>query len=108
MCSSDLASMPAIAIAGMLAWLVFNTAGVVARRSATWRRLILVANAVASLLGLVLTLLLALMIYEATSAANLVALILLWIVAGGLALLGIAAFLGAWVSHPENRDGDGV
>jgi len=49
-----------------------------------------------------------LMIYEATSAANLVALILLWIVAGGLALLGIAAFLGAWVSHPENRDGDGV
>ena len=96
----------AIAIAAMLAWLVFTNAGIAARRSATWRGWVLFANAFAALTGLVLSLWVGLRLTETGAPAGGVTAILLWIVGGGLMFFGIAAFLGAFFTHPQQSDGD--
>jgi len=92
-----------VAVAGMVAWLVFASAGAVARRSERTRRWVLAANAFAIALGLAIGLWLSLRISEtAGSPASLVAVVLLWIVGGGLAVLGAAAFLGAYFARPAS------
>ena len=96
----------AIAVAAMLAWLVFTNAGIAARRSATRRRWVLLANAFAAVIGLVLSLWVGLRLTETGAPAGRVTAILLWIVGGGLMFFGIAAYLGAFFTRPRQSDGD--
>jgi len=98
-----------IAVAGMVAWVVFTSAGALARRSPATRQLVLIANALVAVLGLVVGLWLPTRIPETSgSPANLVAVVLLWMVGGGLAFLGGAAFLGALLSHPGQPTGGDI
>jgi hypothetical protein len=98
-----------VAVAGMVAWVAFASAGVLARRSRSTRHLVLVANAVVGLLGLVVGLWLPTQIPETSgSPASLVATVLLWMVGGGLAFLGTAAFLGAFLARPKPPAGSDI
>ena len=98
-----------IGVAGMVAWVVFASAGTLARRSPRARHLVLVANAATALLGLVVGLWLPTRIAETSgSPASVVAVVLLWIVGGGLVFLGAAAFLGAWLARPGAAAGHDV
>jgi hypothetical protein len=96
----------AIAVAAMLAWLVFTNAGIAARRSAARRGWVLFANAFAALIGLILSLWVGLRLAETAAPAGRVTAILLWMVGGGLMFFGIAAFLGAFFTRPRQSDGD--
>jgi|SRR5215831_7022258 len=96
----------ALAVAAMLAWLVFTNAGIAARGSATRRSWVLFANALAALIGLGLSLWVGLRLAETGALPGRVTAILLWIVGGGLMFFGIAAFLGAFFSRPRQSDGD--
>jgi len=96
----------AIAVAAMLAWLVFTNAGIAARRSDARRGWVLFANAFAALIGLVLSLWVGLRLTETGAPAGRVTAILLWIVGGGLMFFGIAAFLGAFFTRPRHSDRD--
>ncbi|HXX84703.1 MAG TPA: hypothetical protein VEN29_12065 [Casimicrobiaceae bacterium] len=97
------------AVAAMVLWVVFASAGALARRSQTMRQLVLAGNFVATVLGLVVGLWLPSRIPETSgSPASLVAVVLLWLVGGGLALLGATAFLGAFLASPGAAAGDDV
>jgi hypothetical protein len=86
----------AVVVAGVLGYGAFITAFRKARRSPARRRALIAGNAVALALGLVLALWLPMRMPETSgSPASLVAILLLWLVGGCLAFLGLAALLGA-------------
>jgi predicted outer membrane lipoprotein len=78
----------------------------VARRSPTARAWLLGGNLAAVSAGLVAALWLPHRVPDTGSAATMVAVVLLWIIGGGLALLGAASFLGAITARPR-RSGPG-
>jgi hypothetical protein len=89
-----------VAIAVALAYPAFLVAYRRAGRSRQQRRRLLAGNLAALALGLILALWLPTRIPETSgSPASLVAILLLWIVGGGLALLGLAAALGAFFAR---------
>jgi len=75
-----------------------HTAAGRSRRARAW---LLGGNLAAVVLGLVAALWLPHRVPDTGSSATLVAIVLLWIVGGGLALVGAASFLGALTAHPE-------
>jgi len=86
----------AVVVAGAIAYLAFRVANRRARHSPARRRVLIAVNAAALALGLVLALWLPMKIPETSgSPASLVAMLVLWIVGGSLAFLGLAALLGA-------------
>jgi hypothetical protein len=90
-----------IAIAAAIGYVVFMSANRIARLSPRSRRLLLVGNVVAVALGLLLAGWLPTRVPETSgSPASLVAMLLLWIVGGCLAFLGLAALLGAFFARP--------
>jgi hypothetical protein len=95
----------AIVIAGALGYGAFITAYRTARRSPARRRVLIAGNAVALALGLVLALWLPMRIPETSgSPASLVAILLLWLVGGCLAFLGLASLLGAVFARTPRVD----
>lgn len=97
------------AVAAMVLWVVFASAGALARRSQTMRQLVLAGNFVITVLGLVVGLWLPSRIPEASgSPVSVVAVVLLWIVGGTLALLGATAFVGAFLARPGAASGNDV
>jgi hypothetical protein len=89
------------AVAAMVLWVVFASASALARRSQIMRQLVLAGNFVVTAFGLVVGLWLPSRIPEASgSPTSVVAVVLLWIVGGSLALLGATAFLGAFLARP--------
>ena len=98
-----------IAAVAMVAWVAFASAGALARRSPGTRQVVLIANAFVAVLGFVVGLWLPMRIPETSgSPAGLVAIVLLWMVGGGLAFLGGAAFLGALLSRPQGPAGGDI
>jgi len=98
-----------VAAVGMVLWVVFASAAALARRSQTMRQLVLAGNFVAMVIGLVVGLWLPSRISETSgSPASVVAVVLLWIVGGSLALLGATAFLGAFLARPGRPVGGDV
>src|SRR5262249_50827857 len=94
------------AVAAMVLWVVFASAGALARRSQTMRQLVLAGNFGVTVLGLVVGLWLPSRIPEPSgSPASVVAVVLLWIVGGSLALLGATAFVGAFLARPAAAAG---
>jgi len=100
-----------VASAGRLALAIITTAVVVvatykaagkaAGRSVRARKWLLGGNGAAVVLGLIAALWLPSRVPDTGSPATIVAIVLLWIVGGGLALMGGVAFLGAMMARPE-------
>jgi drug/metabolite transporter (DMT)-like permease len=87
-------------IAGALGYAAYMTANRRARLSRRRRRLLLAGNAVAVVLGLLLAVWLPTRVPETSgSPASLVAILVLWMVGGSLAFLGVAALLGAFFAR---------
>ena len=100
-----------MASAGRLALAIVTTVVVVvttykaahkaASRSDRARKWLMGGNGAAVVLGLIAALWLPSRVPDTGSAATIVAIVLLWIVGGGLALMGGVAFLGAMMARPE-------
>ena len=95
------------AITALIAVPVFLRARASARRSARARNRSLAVSGAAVVIGLALSLWLPRLVPETPgSPGTLVAVVLLWIVGGGLALLGGASFIGALVARPSPGAGN--
>jgi hypothetical protein len=89
------------AIAALVAVPVFLRSRALARRSAGARKRQLARNGIAVGLGLMLSLWMPHLVPETPgSPGSLVAIVLLWFVGGGLALLGGASLAGALAARP--------
>lgn len=71
-----------------------------AGRSLRARAWLLGSTTLATVLGLVAALWLPPRVPDTGSPATLVAVVLLWILGGGVALLGLVSFIGALTAHP--------
>jgi hypothetical protein len=89
---------------------VFAVARRRASQSASARRIVITCNAVAVSLGLLLAICLPSRIPATDgSPASLVATVLLWILGGGLSILGLVAMLGGMLGRPDREAaGEGV
>lgn len=91
-----------LAVAAIVSGSIFVAAQTRARRSRAARTRLLALGGVTATLGLVAALWLPHRVPDTGSAATLVAIALLWVVGGGLALVGTVAFVGALASRPPS------
>lgn len=93
-----------LAVAAVVSGSIFVAAQTRARRSRTARARLLGLSVVVATVGLVAALWLPHRVPDTGSAATLVTIALLWVVGGGLALFGLAAFLGALTTRPARSN----
>ncbi len=91
-----------IAVAAIVLVPLFFRARASARRSPRARKRLLAGNGIAVIIGLALSLWLRRLVPETPgSPGTLVVVLLLWIVGGGLAVLGGVSFMGAIIARPR-------
>lgn len=98
----ELRALLLLAIGGLIAWGVFSATRAQARESSSLRGWLIVGTSLGMLAGAVLALWLPRRVPETSgSPASLVAIVLLWIVGGGLLFVSSAGLLGALMGRRE-------
>ena len=91
-----------VVVFGLVGWSMARTVRDRARQSPALRRRLLIRASVALLLGLIIGLWLPGRVPETQgSPASMVAMLVLWVVGGGLVLVGVTTILGALLARPS-------